>query len=116
MAGDAQMDPADLPALLAPVVRGEAEYAKGNRLSYPGARERMPAVRWIGNHLLTIATRWVTGLRVTDSQCGYTALGRRAAERLALGRMWPRYGYPNDLLGTMAAAGIAVTDVVVRPI
>jgi glycosyltransferase involved in cell wall biosynthesis len=32
MAGDAQMDPNDLPAIIEPVVNGEVEYSKGNRL------------------------------------------------------------------------------------
>lgn len=116
MAGDAQMDPADFPALVEPVVRGEVGYAKGDRLSYPGAVQRMPLVRWIGNHGLTWMTRAATGLRIRDSQCGYTALSRTAAARLALGRIWPRYGYPNDLLGALAAARVAVRDVVVRPV
>jgi hypothetical protein len=116
MAGDAQMDPNDLPALLGPIVSGEADYAKGNRLGFPGARERMPWTRYLGNHVLSLLTRFITGVPVTDSQCGYTALTREAAERLPLDRLWPRYGYPNDLLGEIALAGLRSVDVVVRPI
>lgn len=116
MAGDAQMDPDDLEALLGPVLAGEADYAKGDRLSFPDARRHMPTARWLGNHVLTWLTRLVTGLRVRDSQCGYTALTRAAAERIALDGLWPRYGYPNDLLGRIAAARLRVLDVRVRPV
>lgn len=116
MAGDAQMDPADLPALLAPVLRGEADYAKGDRLSHPQARTAMPRARYVGNHVLSALTRMATGLPIRDAQCGYTALSRAGAGRLALAALWPRYGYPNDLLGRAAAAGLRVRDVTVRPV
>jgi len=116
MAGDAQMDPVDLPALLTPLVRGEADYTKGDRLSYPRARQQMPLTRFVGNHLLSALTRLATGLPVRDSQCGYTALSRRAEDRLIVAALWPRYGYPNDLLGRAAAAGLRVRDVPVRPV
>jgi dolichol-phosphate mannosyltransferase len=116
MAGDAQMDPADLPALLAPVLRGEADYAKGDRLSHPQVRTAMPRARFVGNHVLSALTRLATGLTVRDAQCGYTALSRAAAERLEIAALWPRYGYPNDLLGHAAAARLRVRDVTVRPI
>ncbi len=116
MAADGQMDPDDLQALLQPVLEGKAEYAKGDRLSYPHAWRRMPLGRWVGNHLFSLFTRWVTGLRVRDSQCGYTALSRQAAQRLPIERLWRGYGYPNDLLGWMALVGGRVRDVVVRPI
>lgn len=116
MAGDAQMHPGDLPALLAPVVRGEVDYAKGNRLAHPEVARRMPTARLVGNHVLSALTRLVTGLGVHDSQCGYTAITRKAATRARLEGLWPRYGYPNDLLGRLAAAGLRVGDVVVRPV
>jgi glycosyltransferase involved in cell wall biosynthesis len=116
MAGDAQMDPDDLWALVSPVLRGEVDYAKGDRLSYPRARVHMPLSRWLGNGLLTRVTQWVTGLGIQDSQCGYTALSARAATQLPLEQLWPRYGYPNDLLGMLSERALRVRDVTVRPI
>lgn len=116
MAGDAQMDPRDLFALLAPVLRGEADYVKGDRLSFPRAHRHMPWTRWLGNALLGRLTHAATGLAIRDSQCGYTALSKRAARLLPLERLWPRYGYPNDLLGMLAERELRVREVVVRPV
>jgi glycosyltransferase involved in cell wall biosynthesis len=116
MAGDGQMHPDDLEALVVPVLRGEADYVKGDRLSHPHARARMPRMRYVGNHLLSALTRLAIGLPVRDSQCGYTALGRRALEHVRLSEMWDGYGYPNDLLGWLRVAGSRVRDVVVRPV
>lgn len=116
MAGDAQMDPKDLSALLDPLLRGDAEYVKGDRLSHPHAFSAMPLSRFLGNHVLSLLTRWVTGLPVRDSQCGYTGLSREAMRLLGEVSLWPRYGYPNDLLGHFAEAGARVQDVVVRPV
>jgi len=116
MAGDGQMDPRDLPALLAPLLSGEADYAKGDRLSWPGAASRMPLSRYVGNHALSALTRGATGIDVRDSQCGYTALARRGSRALLQDGFWERYGYPNDLLGLLALAGARVVDVPVRPI
>jgi glycosyltransferase involved in cell wall biosynthesis len=116
MAGDGQMDPDDLPALVGPVSTGLADYAKGDRFSWPNARRAMPFTRWLGGHAFSWLTRIITGLSIRDSQCGYTALSRRAAERLDLDALWHGYGYPNDLLGRAAEAGLLVRDVRVRPI
>lgn len=116
MAGDAQMDARDLTRVLMPIVEEKAEYAKGDRLAWPGARDRMPTLRFVGNHVLSFLTRCATGLRVRDSQCGFTAIARSAYVRLDLQKLWPRYGYPNDLLGRASLAGIVVKDVPVRPV
>lgn len=116
MAGDAQMDPEDLARVVAPVARGEADYAKGDRLSHPQVRGAMPVHRYWANQVLTQLTRLATGLSIRDSQCGYTALSRRALDRIAIERLWPSYGYPNDLLARAADAGLRVRDVTVRAI
>ncbi len=115
MAGDAQMDPADLPRLLAPLAGGQAEYVKGNRFIHPDARA-MPWHRRVAGRGLALLTRAATGLPIDDSQCGYTALCARAARALPLDDLWPRYGYPNDLLGLLAQHSQRVVEVPVRPV
>jgi glycosyltransferase involved in cell wall biosynthesis len=116
MAGDGQMDPDDLPRLLAPVVDGRVDYAKGNRFAWPGGWRLMPPVRLVGAAVLSWLTRVASGYwHVGDSQCGYTVASRQAL--LAIGSdLFPRYGYPNDLLARLAAARVTVVDVPVRPV
>jgi glycosyltransferase involved in cell wall biosynthesis len=117
MAGDGQMDPADLPRLLEPIVEGRADYAKGNRFAWRGGWRRMPRARLLGNVALSLATRVSSGYwSLFDSQCGYTAASRRALLVIAPEQMFARYGYPNDLLARLGAARARVVDVPVRPV
>ena len=116
MAGDGQMAPSDLAGVVGPVARGEADYVKGNRFLAPDVRRVMPWARRWGGAAFSHATSWATGLAVTDTQCGYTALARGACAKLDLDDLWPRYGYPNDLLGQLARRKLRVREVPVRPI
>lgn len=116
MAGDGQMDPADLEAVVLPIARGEADYVKGNRFGDTGVRQSMGLPRWVGGQVFSRLTSLATGLPISDSQCGYTALSRGAAVAVDLAGMWPGFGYPNDLLGQLAAAGFRVAEVPVRAV
>ena len=117
MAGDSQMDPADLMFLVEPVLAGRADYAKGNRFAWPGVYRVMPLSRAIGNVVLSHLTRVASGYwHVFDSQCGYTAVGRRALAIILSGEVFPRYGYPNDLLCRLRSHDAKVVDVPVRPV
>jgi glycosyltransferase involved in cell wall biosynthesis len=117
MAGDSQMDPADLATLVGTVVNGGADYAKGNRFGWPGLWRVMPLHRLAGNVVLSLLTRVATGYReLFDSQCGYTAANRRALQSILSGPVFPRYGYPNDLLARLRGAEARVVDVPVRPV
>ncbi|MCP4199256.1 MAG: glycosyltransferase family 2 protein [Proteobacteria bacterium] len=117
MAGDAQMDPADLPALLGPVVTGKADYAKGDRLSWSGVFGTMPLSRFVGNHVLSFLTRFTSGYReVRDSQCGYTAASAHILANIDLDELYQRYGFPNDVLAHLHSAGARIAQVTVRPI
>ena len=49
--------------------------------------------------MLSMLTKIASGYwHVADSQAGYTAIGLRTLELLDLDRIYPRYGFPNDML------------------
>lgn len=117
MAGDGQMDPRDVPVLLQPILAGRADYVKGNRFANREVWRAMPATRLIGNIGLSLLTRVASGYRdLFDSQCGFTAATRSVLLAVDLQALFPRYGYPNDLLARLWVAGARVADVPVRPI
>jgi glycosyltransferase involved in cell wall biosynthesis len=117
MAADNQMDPAELPSLVEPVARGEVDYAKANRLFTGQAWELIPHKRYLGNAVLSLLTKIASGYwHVADSQAGYTAIALPMLESLDLDRVYPRYGFPNDLLVHLNVWNARVRDVPSRPI
>lgn len=112
MDGDNQMDPQVMPALIEPIIRNRADYTKGNRLLSPVYRQGMSAWRFLGNTLLTFLTKFSSGYwNLMDPQNGYTAISRRALERINLDRIYPRYGYLNDLLVKLNVFGFRVMNI-----
>jgi len=117
MAGDAQMDPDDLPQLLDPVVDDETDYAKGNRLFTGDAWKIIPKRRYIGNSILSLLTKIASGYwHVADSQTGYTAVSLKVLRTLNLDQVYKRYGMPNDFLVRLNVYRFRVRDVPIRPV
>jgi glycosyltransferase involved in cell wall biosynthesis len=117
MAGDNQMDPSELEAIAGPVVRGEVDYAKANRLFTGQAWQVIPHTRFLGNAVLSFLTKIASGYwHVADSQAGYTAISRESLERLDLDRVYRRYGFPNDMLVHLNVWNARVRDVPSRPV
>ncbi len=117
MAGDAQMDPADLPRLIDPVVEGTADCSKGNRLFTGKAWRVIPKTRYFGNALLSFLTKIASGYwHVADSQSGYTAVNLEVLKTIDLDTIYKRYGMPNDFLVRLNVYQFRVKDVPVNPV
>lgn len=117
MAGDAQMDPDDMPHLLDPVVAGRADYSKGNRLFTGEAYKKIPKIRYFGNAILSLLTKIASGYwHIADSQTGYTAINKKALKSIDWDKMYKRYGQPNDLLVKLNVQNFRVVDVPVEPV
>ena len=117
MAADNQMDPADLEKIALPVVRGQLEYAKANRLITGEAWKVIPRSRYLGNAVLSFLTKIASGYwHVADSQSGYTAASREILDQLDLDRIYRGYGFPNDMLVHLNVWNARVRDIPSRPV
>lgn len=105
--GDMQHDPSDIPAVVAPILAGRADVVIGTRdLGAAG----MPRYRRLGARLLDHATSWATGRKeLFDSQCGFRAFSRKAAEALLPQRRG--IGVESEMLIRSVAEGYRVEEV-----
>ena len=116
MGADAQMDPKELCGLV-DALSDEVAYVKGDRMNHPEVRKRMPHIRYWGNRCLSCCTGVLMGFhKLSDAQCGYTALDLRWLSKIPLAHLYPRYGFPNDLLLRLQEEGAQISQVQVTPI
>lgn len=117
MAGDGQMPPDELAGICQPVIDGKADYTKANRLASGEAWDLIPRKRYLGNAMLTFLTKIASGYyHVTDSQTGYTAISHSMLSKMQLDKMYPRYGYPNDMLVKLNVLRARVIDIPSHPV
>lgn len=117
MDGDGQMDPDDLFNIVLPVIWGEVDYTKGNRLLEPNVWQVMPRYRFWGNSLLTLLTKFATGYwHLLDPQFSYTAISKRTLSFLPIQNMTAGYAYNADILNMLNLASFKVKDVPAKSI
>jgi glycosyltransferase involved in cell wall biosynthesis len=117
MAGDGQMDPAELEQICRPVVEDNIDYVKGNRLIHRSAWLVIPNARYFGNSILSILTKIASGYwHVSDTQNGYTAISLKALQSINLYKIYKRYGMPNDLLTKLNVAFCTIKEVEMKPV
>ena len=117
MAGDGQMDPAELESICMPVVAEHVDYVKGNRLRHASASLLIPPIRFFGNSVLSIMTKVASGYwHVSDTQTGYTAVSLKALQSVRLYDIYKRYGMPNDMLVKLNIASCTLREVEIKPV
>ena len=110
--GDGQMDPALLDSFVTPIVRGEADYTKGNRFFDLANIGRMPTLRIFGNAALSFMAKLSTGYwDIFDPTNGYTAIHADVARRLPAEKISQRYFFESDVLFRLNILRAVVVDV-----
>lgn len=74
VSGGGKTPPAQIPRLVEPIIRGEAEFAQGSRYMEGGEYLRMPLRRRLGTRAYTLLFSFFAGRRVTDASSGFRAI------------------------------------------
>lgn len=110
--GDDQMDLAYVSHLVAPILLGEADYAKGNRFTSISHLTSMPSVRVFGNAALSFAAKLSTGYwNIFDPTNGFTAIEAQVAKMVMGKRISRRFFFETDLLYHLGTLRAVVRDV-----
>lgn len=110
--GDGQMDPSLIPLFVAPILKGQADYTKGNRFYDLAQIGQMPAMRLVGNAMLSLMAKLSTGYwHLFDVTNGYTAIHAKVLRRLPLAKLSERYFFETDMLFRLNTVRAVVVDI-----
>jgi glycosyltransferase involved in cell wall biosynthesis len=107
---DLQHNPSDIPRLLSPVVRGEADIVIGSR--FLGKEGGVPKYRGLGIRLITNFTKGVSYRDITDAQSGFRAYSRRAINSITPSEQG--MGASTEILLKAKEIGLRVVEVPIR--
>lgn len=107
MDADGQNNPAEIPTLVAPIIRNEADLVIGSR--FLGTVSDIPAYRKIGQKTLNYVTNMHTEYEGTDSQSGFRALSKKALNHFDFTS--EGYNIESDMISHFMQKGLVIVEV-----
>lgn len=115
--GDGQINPSLIPQLVAPLLDGSADYAKGNRFFNVQRIKEMPLIRIIGNLGLSFYSKLSSGYwDIFDPNNGFIAIRSETAGRLPFSKISDRYFFESDMLFRLNLTRAVVIDIPMEPV
>ncbi|MEM3465358.1 MAG: glycosyltransferase family 2 protein [Candidatus Jordarchaeales archaeon] len=107
---DLEYLPEDIPGLLVPLLRGEADAVYGSR--FLGSIEGMSLSHMLGNRVLSWATRILFGARITDMMTGYKLFRREVVDGLELKSK--RFEFEPEITAKLLKRGVRIVETPIR--
>jgi len=106
---DFEYCPDELPALIEPIVSGDADVVFGSRFMGEGPHRVHLFWHYLGNRVLTLLSNAFTNLNLTDMETGHKAFRRSLLERISLNE--DRFGFEPEITAKVARAGARIYEV-----
>lgn len=111
--GDGQYAPECVPALIQPLLDGEADAVMGSRMLTPGAARRggMPLYKYLGNRILTGFQNLVLRSRLSEFHSGYRAYRVDALKRIPFENNSNVFHFDTEIIIQLLLAGQRIVEV-----
>ena len=105
---DGQHNPREIPKLLEPIIKGEADLVNGSRY-IEGGEKNTPKYRRVGQSVLDIATNMNGQINVTDSQSGFRVFSANTIPAFRFNLSG--FGIESEMLIDASNAGFRIGEV-----
>jgi glycosyltransferase involved in cell wall biosynthesis len=110
---DGQHNPDDIPALVTEMMRSRSDIVIGSRfVNGNGKKQKIPAYRKVGMHVLDTATEIGSGYHITDSQSGFRIYSKNAIHNIDLNNNGMAVG--SEILIQAADTKLKITEVPIK--
>ena len=104
---DYQYDATRIPALIAPILGGEADLMLGSRFLGDPLAGGMPRWKYVSNRFLTLVENVAFGLRLSEYHTGLRAYSRRLLETIPYRLNSDDFVFDQELVAQVVAAGMS---------
>jgi len=105
---DGQFDPADIPELIEPILKGDADFTTATRFADKSLIPKMPITKKYGNFMVRSIINFLTGKKFTDVSCGFRAYTRETALKLNL---FGSFTYTQETFLNLVEKGVRIKEV-----
>jgi len=106
---DLEYDPEELPGLIRPIIRDQADVVFGSRFMGGGAHRVVFYWHMLGNKFLTMLSNMMTNLNLTDMECCYKLFRREVIEKITIEEN--RFGVEPELTAKVAKLNVRIYEV-----
>lgn len=108
---DGQFDPNDIPKLIEPIMKNDADFVTATRFLDKNLLPDMPRIKIFGNKLFTYIINKITGQHFTDTQCGFRAFSRETALRLNL---FSEFTYTQEVFLDLVNKNMRIKEIPIK--
>jgi len=111
--GDGQYAPESMPALLGPLLDGEADAVFGSRMMVPGEARKggMPLYKFVGNRILSTFENAALGTDLSEFHSGYRAYSVDALKRIPFEQNSDGFNFDTQIIIQLHDAGMRIAEV-----